>query len=139
MGGVSGAFLLLPFQVSFLGFTHPSVSATNQLYNIVAIPVGAYRTIRSGRMSWSLFWLLTLGTLPGVFMGYVIRVLVLGTSIASCEGVTIDTQLQPGRRRLPASRRPGGRSRRHPRGDRPLAAAAPGVSDLTTSNHRIEF
>ena len=28
MGGVSGAFLLLPFQVSFLNFTSPSVSAT---------------------------------------------------------------------------------------------------------------
>ena len=36
MGGVSGAFLLLPFQMSFLGFTNPSVSATNQVYNVVA-------------------------------------------------------------------------------------------------------
>ncbi|MGB8719233.1 MAG: hypothetical protein WCD46_07970, partial [Desulfobacterales bacterium] len=26
MGGVSGAFLLLPFQVSFLGYSAPSVS-----------------------------------------------------------------------------------------------------------------
>lgn len=40
MGGVSGAFLLLPFQMSVLGYTHPSVSATNQLFNIVAIPSG---------------------------------------------------------------------------------------------------
>ena len=31
MGGISGAFLLLPFQVSFLGYTAPSVSATNQV------------------------------------------------------------------------------------------------------------
>ena len=29
MGGVSGAFLLLPFQVSVLGFTSPAVSPTN--------------------------------------------------------------------------------------------------------------
>ena len=42
MGGVSGAFLLLPFQMSFLGYTAPSVSATNQLFNIVAIPSGAH-------------------------------------------------------------------------------------------------
>ena len=35
MGGVSGAFLLLPFQMSFLGYVAPSVSATNQLFNIV--------------------------------------------------------------------------------------------------------
>ena len=48
MGGVSGAFLLLPFQVSVLGFTSPSVSATNQLYNIVSIPGGVYRYIKEG-------------------------------------------------------------------------------------------
>ena len=39
-GGVSGAFLLLPFQVSFLGFTGPAVSSTNLVYNIVATPGG---------------------------------------------------------------------------------------------------
>jgi uncharacterized membrane protein YfcA len=38
MGGVSGAFLLLPFQMSVLNFTSPSVSSTNLIYNIVAIP-----------------------------------------------------------------------------------------------------
>ena len=42
MGGISGAFLILPFQMSVLGYTHPSVSATNQLFNIVAIPSGVY-------------------------------------------------------------------------------------------------
>ncbi len=40
MGGVSGANLLLPFQVSILGFATPAVSATNHLFNIVAIPSG---------------------------------------------------------------------------------------------------
>jgi len=54
MGGVSGAFLLLPFQVSFLGFTSPAVSSTNLVYNIVAIPSGVYRYIREGRMCWPL-------------------------------------------------------------------------------------
>jgi len=39
MGGVSGAFLLLPFQVSVLGYATPSVSATNHVYNIVAIRI----------------------------------------------------------------------------------------------------
>ncbi|MEA3279385.1 MAG: sulfite exporter TauE/SafE family protein, partial [Thermodesulfobacteriota bacterium] len=33
MGGISGAFLLLPFQVSVLGFTSPAVSPTNLVYN----------------------------------------------------------------------------------------------------------
>jgi len=57
MGGVSGAFLLLPFQMSFLGYSNPSVSATNQLFNIVAIPSGVYRYYR-GRIYWTLLTVL---------------------------------------------------------------------------------
>ncbi len=74
MGGVSGAFLLLPFQMSVLGFTAPSVSATNQLFNIVAIPSGVYRYLKEKRMVWPLTWAVILGTLPGVILGAVIRV-----------------------------------------------------------------
>jgi len=77
MGGVSGAFLLLPFQMSFLNFTTPSVSSTNMLYNIVAIPSGVYRFIKEGRMAWPLTWVVIAGTLPGVFIGYYIRVFYL--------------------------------------------------------------
>jgi uncharacterized membrane protein YfcA len=77
MGGVSGAFLLLPFQMSFLNFTSPSVSATNFVYNIVAIPSGVYRYLREGRMAWPLTWVVIAGTLPGVFIGYYLRVLYL--------------------------------------------------------------
>jgi len=43
MGGISGAFLLLPFQMSVLGFTSPSVTATNFLYNVTGTPAGVYR------------------------------------------------------------------------------------------------
>ena len=74
MSGVSGAFMLLPFQMSVLGFTTPSVSATNQLFNIVAIPGGVYRYIKEGRMVWPLTWVVIAGTLPGVLAGAVIRV-----------------------------------------------------------------
>ncbi|PKN30345.1 MAG: hypothetical protein CVU64_03875 [Deltaproteobacteria bacterium HGW-Deltaproteobacteria-21] len=74
MGGVSGAFLLLPFQMSFLGYTNPSVSATNQLFNIVAIPSGVYRYCKEGRMVWPLTWVVVAGTLPGVFIGAIVRV-----------------------------------------------------------------
>ena len=74
MGGVSGAFLLLPFQMSFLGYTTPSVSATNQLFNIVAIPSGVIRYIREGRMVWPLTVVVILGTLPGVLVGAIVRV-----------------------------------------------------------------
>lgn len=74
MGGVSGAFLLLPFQMSFLGYTNPSVSATNQFYNVVAIPSGVYRFIKEGRMVWPLTFVVIVGTLPGVFIGALVRV-----------------------------------------------------------------
>ena len=74
MGGVSGAFLLLPFQISVLGFTSPSVSPTNLVFNIVAIPSGVYRYIKEGRMAWPLAWVIIAGTLPGVFIGAVLRV-----------------------------------------------------------------
>lgn len=74
MGGVSGAFLLLPFQMSVLGFTAPSVSATNQLFNVVAIPSGVARYIREGRMVWPLTWVVIVGTLPGVLIGALLRV-----------------------------------------------------------------
>lgn len=77
MGGVSGAFLLLPFQMSVLNFTSPSVSATNFVFNIVAIPSGVYRYLKEGRMAWPLTWVVILGTLPGVFIGYFLRVLYL--------------------------------------------------------------
>ncbi len=73
-GGLSGAFLLLPFQMSFLGYTAPSVSATNHLFNIVAIPSGVYRYIREGRMVWPLTWAVVVGTLPGVLIGAIVRI-----------------------------------------------------------------
>jgi uncharacterized membrane protein YfcA len=74
MGGVSGAFLLMPFQMSVLGYATPSVSATNQLFNVVAIPSGVYRYVKEGRMVWPLAWAVIIGTLPGVILGAIIRV-----------------------------------------------------------------
>lgn len=74
MGGISGAFLLLPFQMSFLGYSAPSVSGTNHVYNVVAIPSGVYRYVREGRMAWPLVWVIIAGTLPGVFVGFLLRV-----------------------------------------------------------------
>jgi uncharacterized membrane protein YfcA len=66
--------LLLPFQVSVLNFTTPSVSPTNLVFNIVAIPSGVYRYLREGRMNWPVTWVVILGTLPGIFIGALIRV-----------------------------------------------------------------
>ena len=75
--GVSGAFLLLPFQVSVLGFDSPAVSPTNLVYNIFASPGGVYRYVREGRVVWPLAGVVVLGTLPGAFVGALLRVTVL--------------------------------------------------------------
>jgi uncharacterized membrane protein YfcA len=74
MGGVSGAFLLLPFQVSVLGFASPAVSPTNLFYNIVAIPGGVLRYIRERRMVWPLTGSIILATAPGMCLGVVLRI-----------------------------------------------------------------
>ncbi len=76
-GGLSGAFLLLPFQMSVLGFTGPAVSPTNLMFNVVAIPGGVYRYYREKRMVWPLAWAIIIGTLPGMFLGTIIRVTCL--------------------------------------------------------------
>ncbi|UCG79521.1 MAG: sulfite exporter TauE/SafE family protein [Nitrospirota bacterium] len=74
MAGLSGAFFILPFQMSVFGFTSPSVSSTNFLYNVVSIPGGVLRFIREKRMSWPLIFVIVAGTFPGVFAGYFIRI-----------------------------------------------------------------
>ncbi|MBU0730598.1 MAG: sulfite exporter TauE/SafE family protein [Proteobacteria bacterium] len=74
MGGVTGAFLLLPFQISVLGYAGFGVSATNFCYNLYAIPGTVYRYAREGRMNWPLAGVISLGSLPGIGVGYYIRV-----------------------------------------------------------------
>ncbi len=75
--GVSGAVLLLPFQVSVLGTPSPSVTPTNLLYNVVASPGAIWRYRRQGQTGGRLLWVLLAGTLPGVIAGSVIRVYLL--------------------------------------------------------------
>jgi uncharacterized membrane protein YfcA len=77
MAGISGAFLILPFQVSVLGFVSPAVTPTNLVFNIVGIPSAVYKYFREGRMNWPLAWNITIGTLPGLFIGMFIRILCL--------------------------------------------------------------
>jgi len=73
-GGLSGAFLLLPFQMSVLGFVTPAVSPTNLIFNIVAIPGGVYRYIKEGRMAWPVAGVVVAGTVPGVLFGAIVRI-----------------------------------------------------------------
>lgn len=73
IGGLSGAFLILPFQISVLGFTSPAVTPTNLVFNVVGIPSGVYRYFREGRMNWPLAWNIILGTIPGLIFGLFVR------------------------------------------------------------------
>jgi hypothetical protein len=75
--GISGAVLLLPFQVSVLGTPSPAVTPTNLLYNVVATPGALYRYWRQGQAGGRLSTVLVAGTLPGVVAGSLIRVKLL--------------------------------------------------------------
>lgn len=74
MGGVSGAFLLLPIQMSLFGVTAPSVTATNHLFNVIAIPAGIHRIAGEGRLLWPLALVIALGSLPGALLGAWLRI-----------------------------------------------------------------
>ncbi len=75
--GISGAVLLLPFQVGVLGTPSPAVTPTNLLYNVVATPGALYRYWRQGQAGGRLALVLIVGTLPGVIAGSIIRVELL--------------------------------------------------------------
>jgi uncharacterized membrane protein YfcA len=77
MGGISGAFLLLPFQMSVLGFTSPAVTSTNFLFNVTGTPGGVYRYARECRFVWPVAILIVAGIIPGVLIGYYLRITFL--------------------------------------------------------------
>ncbi|MDJ0819502.1 MAG: sulfite exporter TauE/SafE family protein [Desulfobacterales bacterium] len=74
MAGISGAFLLLPFQMSVLGFTSTSVTSTNFLFNVTGTPGGIYRYIKECRFVWPVAMIIVVGIVPGVLIGYYIRI-----------------------------------------------------------------
>ena len=74
MAGISGAFLLLPFQMSVLGFTTASVTSTNLLYNVIGTPGGIYRYMKECRMVWPVALIIVMGIVPGVLIGYYLRI-----------------------------------------------------------------
>jgi len=73
MLGISGAFLLLPLQMSLLGFAGPAASATNLVFNLIAIPGALWRYQREGRLLWPLALPIVLGGAPGVLAGAWVR------------------------------------------------------------------
>jgi uncharacterized membrane protein YfcA len=77
MAGISGAFLLLPFQMSVLGFTTTSVTSTNFLFNVMGTPGGIYRYIKECRFAWPVALIIVAGVIPGVLIGYYVRIRLL--------------------------------------------------------------
>ncbi|MCC6749060.1 MAG: sulfite exporter TauE/SafE family protein [Deltaproteobacteria bacterium] len=77
LGGVAGGLILVPFQVSVLGFAGPSVNPTNHLFNVLAIPLGVYRHLREGRMLWPLTATILAGSIPGVILGSLGRIYLM--------------------------------------------------------------
>ncbi len=120
--GVSGAVLLLPFQVSVLGTPSPAVTPTNLLYNVVATPGALYRYWRQGQTGGRLGLLLIAGTVPGIVAGSVIRVEFLPG--AGVFDLVVGAVLVPLGAWLVLTSPPGASSP----GDRSPAASSPGDS-----------
>ena len=78
--GISGAVLLLPFQVSVLGTPSPAVTPASPLYNVVATPGALGRYCRQRQSGGCLALVLIAGTLPGVIASSVIRVTLVTRS-----------------------------------------------------------
>jgi uncharacterized membrane protein YfcA len=107
--GVSGAVLLLPIQLSVLHVPSPSVTPTNLLFNVAAVPGGLLRFWHERRLVNPLTWLLVAGTLPGVIAGAVIRVELLSdgravTFIAAGVLLPLGLWLALGSQRMPPTR-----------------------------------
>ncbi|MFQ5800481.1 MAG: sulfite exporter TauE/SafE family protein [Candidatus Hydrothermarchaeales archaeon] len=76
--GLTGSIGTLPFMVTVLNFTSPSVSSTNLIYNITT-PFGSiYSYRREKRMLWRLGILAGLGGIFGALLGPMIRIGPLG-------------------------------------------------------------
>jgi uncharacterized membrane protein YfcA len=75
--GVSGAFLLLPFQVSVLGYVGPGVTTTNLLFNVISTPGAVSRYLKQGSLDWALVRAIAMGAVPGVVAGSFLRVTLL--------------------------------------------------------------
>ncbi len=50
LGGLSGSLLLLPFQMSVLGFATPAVTSTNLIFNIISTPGGIFVYMKEKRL-----------------------------------------------------------------------------------------
>lgn len=73
MGGVTGAYLMIPAQAFVLGTYAPVISATNVLYNLLVCPPAIYRYHRERRFLWPLAITLGAALSAGAIAGACMR------------------------------------------------------------------
>lgn len=80
--GLSGAFLLVPIQLSVLNVPTAKIPPTNLIFNVISIPGATVRHQRAGNIDYELVRWLAAGTVPGVVLGAVLRVEVFSSDTA---------------------------------------------------------
>lgn len=75
--GVSGAFLLVPLQISVLGVPPAQAVPTNLQFNLISIPAGVARFRLREKVDRELVSWLLLGSIPGVVVGVMVKTWVL--------------------------------------------------------------
>ena len=75
--GVSGAVFLLPVQLDLLKVPSPAVTPTNLVFNIISTPGALLRYRAQGQRPGNLTRWMLAGTVPGVIIGAVIRVVLV--------------------------------------------------------------
>lgn len=73
MSGITGAFLLVPFQITILNINSPIVTPTNFLYNTLSIPGGLFKYIKDGKMNWLIALITLVPSIFGQSIGVFIR------------------------------------------------------------------
>ena len=79
--GLTGSIATLPFMMSVLNFTSPSVSSTNLIYNILTPIGGIYSYKKEKRLLWRLGVTTGIGGVMGALIGPSIRTTILLDSI----------------------------------------------------------
>lgn len=71
--GLTGAFLLVPIQLTVLGIPAAKIPATNLIFNIISAPAATLSNYRAKKIDYELVRWLTLGTVPGIVVGAILH------------------------------------------------------------------
>lgn len=80
--GLTGAFMLVPLQLTVLDVPTAKIPPTNLIFNAISTPGATVRHYRRKNIDFELVKWLAVGTLPGVVLGAVLRVEVFASEDA---------------------------------------------------------